>query len=157
MLVNKRIQVLWALVGGTSTRATVRMTGLAKNAVTKLLRDVGRACTGYHDAAMPDLSCRHVQVDEIWSFRYAKRKKVPQRHRGESGYGDVWTWVAIDADAKLVPCWVMGEGDAGYAVKSIRDLASRLAHRVQLTTGGLRSCVTAIDDALRHKVDWAQL
>ncbi len=102
---TKRVQVISALVEGNSIRSTVRMTGVAKNTVTKLLVDLGRACSEYQDATLRNLPCEHVQADEIWSFVYSKEKNVPDEHRGEYGYGDVWTWTAICADCKVVPSW----------------------------------------------------
>ncbi len=83
---------------------------------------------------MHNLPCKHIQCDEIWSFVYSKAKNVPEQHDGEFGYGDVWTWTAIDADTKLVPCWLVGLRDAGYAYEFMSDLKSRLANRVQITT-----------------------
>ena len=110
---EKRVQVLACLIEGNSIRSTVRLTGVAKNTVTKLLIDAGRACAKYQDEALRNLPCQRVQVDEIWSFCYAKEKNVPDKLRGEFGYGDVWTWVAICADTKIVPCWLVGGREAG--------------------------------------------
>ena len=103
LTIQKRVQILSSLVEGNSIRSTVRMTGAAKNTVAKLLQDIGQVCEQYQNEVMVDLPCKRIQVDEIWSFCYAKKKNVPQKHRGEFGYGDVWTWVAIDPDSKLVP------------------------------------------------------
>src|SRR5437667_1997925 len=101
----KRTQVVAALLEGNSIRSTVRMTGAAKNTIVSLLARVGNACLKYQDAAFQNLNCHRLQCDEIWSFCYAKEKNVPLEKQGVFGYGDVWTWVAIDADSKLVPCW----------------------------------------------------
>src|SRR5207244_1489070 len=98
---EKRKQVIASLVEGNSIRATCRMTGVAKNTVVKLLVDLGTACSIHMDRNLRDLTCERVQVDEIWSFVYSKAKNVPEEHRGEFGYGDVWTWTAIDPDSKL--------------------------------------------------------
>src|SRR5438045_5143005 len=103
---EERVRVLSALVEGNSIRATVRMTGIAKNTVVKLLSEVGRACSEYQDRTLRDLPCKKIQCDEIWSFCYAKEKNVPQEKKGTFGYGDVWTWTALDADTKLVPFWL---------------------------------------------------
>ena len=92
-----RVRVLATLVEGNSIRATVRMTGVAKNTVVKLLADVGRACAEYHDRRVRGVVCKRVQCDEIWSFCYAKERNVPAEKKGQFGYGDVWTWVALDA------------------------------------------------------------
>ena len=101
--VEKQKQVIASLVEGNSIRATVRMTGVAKNTVVKLLADVGKPCTQYQDKVFHDLPCKRIQCDEIWSFCYAKEKNVPQDKQGHFGYGDVWTFTAICADSKLVP------------------------------------------------------
>ena len=99
-----------ALVEGNSIRATVRMTGVAKNTIVKLLVDIGKACAEYQDKTLRNLPCQKVQCDEIWSFCYSKEKNVPEDKKGRFGYGDVWTWTAIDADTKLVPhgLWQIG-------------------------------------------------
>jgi len=105
---------LGALVEGNSIRSTVRMTVVAKNTVVKLLRDVGNVCEHYHNKVMVHLPCKRIQVDEIWSFCYAKQKNVPPEFQWQFGYGDVWTWVALDADTKLVPAWLVGKSDADW-------------------------------------------
>ena len=101
----RRVQIVSALVEGNSIRATCRMTGAAKGTVLKLLADLGEKCWEYQDKHLRGLKSKRVQCDEIWSFCYAKQKNVPQGKQGQSGYGDVWTWTALDADTKLVPCW----------------------------------------------------
>ena len=154
---EKRAQVLGCLVEGMSIRATVRATGMAKNTVTKLLADMGAACQDYLDGLMQDLPCQRIEADEIWSFCYSKQKNVPEEFKGTPGYGDVWTWVAIDADTKLVPCWLVGERTYDDAEFFIRDLASRLAHRIQLTTDGLRHYENAVAVTFRGEIDFAQL
>ena len=106
---------------------------------------------------MHDLPCKHIQCDEIWSFVYSKAKNVPREHDGEFGYGDVWTWTAIDADTKLVPCWLVGLRGAGYAYEFMSDLRSRLANRVQITTDGHKVYLWAVEDAFRSEVDYAML
>src|SRR5438105_3359851 len=116
----RRVQVVKSLCEGCSIRATSRMTGVAINTVVKLLLDLGAACLDYQDATMRDLPCRRLQCDEVWSFVYAKAKNVPAQHEGEFGYGDVWTWTAIDAETKLIPCWYVGNrtgADAAYFVE----------------------------------------
>ena len=105
---ERKTQVTKVLCEGNSIRSTARITGTAINTVVKLLREVGAACLDYQDKAMRDLSCKKLQCDEIWSFVYAKAKNVPDEHNGEFGYGDVWTFTAIDADTKLVPAWFVG-------------------------------------------------
>src|SRR5437870_3637874 len=154
---ERRSQVVAALVEGNSIRATVRMTGVAKNTVAKLLIDLGQACSEYQDVVMRDLPCERVQCDEIWSFCYSKQKNVPLNHVGEFGYGDVWTWTAIDADTKLIPCWLVGERNLEDAVAFIDDLAKRLAKRVQLTTDGHKPHLKAVEAAFGADIDYATL
>jgi len=153
----KRVQVLAALVEGNSIRATVRMTGVAKNTIVKLLADVGQACENYQNKVMVNLPCKRIQVDEIWSFCYAKQKNVPEQFDGQFGYGDVWTWVALDADTKLVPTWLVGGRDAGWATAFMQDVARRLKHRIQLTSDGHKPYLTAVEDAFGGEVDYATL
>lgn len=152
-----RVQVLSALCEGVSIRAIVRMTGVAKNTIQKLLHDVGYACDAYQDRVLRDLPCRRVQCDEIWSFTRCKQRNVKPEHQGELGYGDTWTWVAMDEETKLVPCWAVGHRDSATARFFVRDLANRLAHRVQLTTDGLKLYVEAVEDAFGGEIDYAQI
>lgn len=154
---EKQAKVIAALVEGNSIRATVRLTGAAKNTVSKLLVELGIACSDYQDAVMRNLPCKRLQCDEIWAFCYAKDKNVPWEHRGEFGYGDVWTWTAICADTKLVPTWFVGKRDGEDAASFMSDLASRLANRVQLTTDGHRAYLQAIEGAFGADIDYAVL
>jgi IS1 family transposase len=154
---EKRAQIIGSLVEGNSIRATVRMTGAAKNTVTKLLVDLGAACAEYQDRVMVDLPCTTLQCDEIWAFCYSKDKNVPEEHRGTFGYGDVWTWTAICADTKLVPTWLVGERNVGDAFVFMTDLADRLTHRVQLTTDGHKPYLMAVDGAFGGEIDYAML
>lgn len=156
---EKRAQIIGCLVEGNSIRATVRMTGAAKNTVTKLLVDIGAACAEYMNEHLVNLSCKNVQVDEIWAFCYAKAKNLPEEKRHQFGYGDVWTWVAIDADTKLVPSYLVGNRDADAAMVFISDLHSRLAPgaRIQLTSDGLNIYVPVVEQVFGADVDYAQL
>lgn len=153
----KRAAVVSSLVEGNSIRATVRMTGVAKNTVVKLLVELAGACQAYADENLRNLPCKRLQVDEIWAFCYSKAKNVPEDKKGVFGYGDVWTFVAIDADTKLVPSWLVGSRDTGSATELMQDLVGRLANRVQLTTDGLKAYVSAVEDAFGGDVDFAQL
>jgi IS1 family transposase len=145
-------------VEGNSIRATVRMTGVAKNTIAKLLVDLGTACSNYMNRTLVNLPCKRIQVDEIWSFVYAKQKNVRPKHLENGGYaGDVWTWIAIDADTKLIPCFMIGQRDPETARDFMEDLASRLANRVQLTTDGLKAYLTAVDRAFGEDIDYAML
>jgi IS1 family transposase len=142
---ERRAQMVACLVEGNSIRATVRMTGAAKNTVVKLLEDLGEACSEYQDGALTNLPCRRIECDEIWSFCYAKQKNVPEEHRGTFGYGDVWTWTALDADTKLAPSWLVGERTVHDAYVFLSDLKSRLRYRVQLTTDGHKPYLTVVE------------
>jgi IS1 family transposase len=154
---EKRAQVIGCLVEGNSIRATVRMTGAAKNTITKLLADLGDACAAYQNQVLRDLPCKVVEADEIWAYCYAKQKNVPEEFKGTPGYGDVWTYTALCADTKLIPTWLVGEQSSDDAFEFMRDLASRMANRIQLTTDGNRIYESAVGVAFRHQVDWAQM
>lgn len=154
---ERQIAVVKALVEGNGITGITRMTGVAKNTVLKLLADLGSACLEYQDSHMRHLKLSYIQCDEIWEFCYAKEKNVPVEHKGEFGYGDIWTFVAIDAQTKLVPCWLVGYRDAGHAYEFISDLKDRLVNRVQLTTDGHKMYVQAVDDAFGSEVDYAML
>jgi len=154
---EKRAQIIRALVEGNSIRSTCRMTGAAKGTVLSLLRDVGKACIQYQDEHMTNLTCKKIQCDEIWCFVYSKDKNVPEEHKGELGYGDVWTFTAIDADTKLIPSWLIGQRDAESAYEFANDLKGRLANRVQLTTDGHKMYVEAIDRAFGTDIDYAMI
>jgi IS1 family transposase len=153
----KRAQIIGMLVEGNSLRATSRMADVSINTVAKLLVDAGAACERFQDETLRDLKCKRIGCDEIWSFVYAKAKNVPERMRGAGGVGDVWTWVAMDADSKLVPSWGVGRRDASTGHAFIHDLASRLAHRVQVTTDGHKVYLEAIEGAFGADVDYAML
>src|SRR5438093_1266769 len=141
--IDKRTQVIAALVEGTSINATCRMTGVAKHTVLKLLKDMGCACAAYHDAHVRNLRVRRVQCDEIWAFVYAKQKNVSAEQMAK-GAGDVWTWIAIDADSKLVVSYTLGDRGAATAQAFMQDVARRISSRVQLTTDGHRVYANAV-------------
>jgi IS1 family transposase len=155
--IEKRAQIIGSLVEGNSIRATVRMTGAAKNTITKLLGDLGEACAEYQDGVFQDLPCTVVEADEIWSYCYAKNKNVPEQFKGTPGYGDVWTFTAICADTKLVPTWLIGERTSDDAYVFLSDLASRMAGRIQLSTDGHRMYEGTVGPAFKQNVDWAQI
>jgi IS1 family transposase len=152
-----RTAAVAALVEGNSIRSTSRMTGIARNTVTKLLLDLAAVCAEYSDERLRNLPCKRLQVDEIWEFCYAKAKNVPPAKKGVFGFGDVWTFVAIDADTKLVPSWLVGSRDIGSATELMQDLVSRLSGRVQLTTDGLKAYLSAVEDAFGGDVDYGML
>ena len=155
--VEKRTQIINLLVEGNSMRATSRIADCSINTVTKLLIDVGAACSEYQDKAMRNLTCKRIQCDEIWAFCYCKEKNVAPEQEGILGFGDVWTWTAIDADTKLVPSFMVGKRDVEYAQAFVDDLASRLANRVQLTTDGHRVYINAVEKALGANIDYSML
>jgi IS1 family transposase len=155
---ERRAQVVSCLVEGMSIRGTVRVTGVAKNTIVKLLADLGQACADYQDATLTNLSTKRVECDEIWSFCHSKQKNVPEEHEGEFGYGDVWTWVALDADTKLVPSWLVGERTTIDAYTFLSDLKSRLRGRVQMTTDRHRPYLTVVEPLFAsHGIDFAML
>jgi hypothetical protein len=127
---DERARIIHLLCEGSSIRAITRLTGASKNTVVKLLRDAGFACADYQDRAFRDLPCRRIQVDEIWSFVYAKQAHVPTAKAAPLDAGDIWTWTAICADSKLVPSWFIGSRDSSAAHMFLRDLQGRLANRV---------------------------
>lgn len=152
-----RIQILHLLCEGQSIRAVTRLTGCSKNTVAKLLVSVGHACAAYQDKALRNLPCKHVQMDEIWSFIYAKNANVQKAKSAPDTAGDVWTWTAICADTKLLVSWFLGERDANAAAAFVGDLRDRLASRVQLTSDGHKPYLEAVEDAFGDKVDYAML
>jgi hypothetical protein len=153
-----RCRIIAALVEGNSIRATVRMTGAAKNTIQKLLLEIGEKALDYQDRVMRNLVCKRVQVDECRAFCYAKAKNVTPEIAAKNPYaGDAWTWAAIDADTKLIPCWIIGPRDGVTARIFVNDLADRLADRVQLTSDGLSVYLAAVERAFRGQVDYAQL
>jgi len=152
----KRVAVVAALVEGNSIRSTARMTGVSKPTILKLLADLGTACAAFHNATVRNLRAQRIQCDEIWQFVGAKAKNVTDEQKAQ-GWGDVWTWTAIDADTKLIASWFVGSRDATSAWWFMRDLCSRLITRVQLTSDGHHAYLTAIDNAFAGEVDYAQL
>lgn len=154
---EERARILGCLVEGNSIRATCRMTGAAKGTVIKLLADVGAACKRYHDQHVFMIETKRVQCDEIWSFCYAKDANVPAQLRGQFGFGDVWTWTAIDADTKLMIGYRVDGRDEHAARAFMEDLCKRLASRVQLTTDGLRVYLTTVPQAFGREIDYGML
>ena len=153
----RRVAVVRALVEGNSIRSTVRLTGVAKNTIQKLVLELGAACATYMDAHLVNLPCKRVQCDEIWSFVGAKEKNVTDKMRDKGHAGDIWTWVAIDADSKLVASFAVGGRDHRTAREFMIDLESRLANRVQLTTDGFRCYLESVPTAFAQNIDYAML
>src|ERR1700680_2101252 len=152
-----RAKILHLLCEGSSIRAITRLTGASKNTVIKLVVDAGKAASWYQDRVFRNLTCKRIQVDEIWNFVYAKQKNVPTAKAAPADAGDVWTWTAIDADTKLMPSWFVGGRDSDAAIIFMNDLASRLAGRIQLTSDGHKAYLEAVEGAFGADVDYAQL
>jgi IS1 family transposase len=152
----QRVQVVSALVEGNSVRSTCRMTGIAKGTVLSLLADLGEQCAAYHDEHVRWLTTKRTQADEVWSFCGAKMKNASE-DKVAQGWGDVWTWVALDADSKLVVSYLVGQRGAYWADKFLKDVASRVSNRVQLTTDGHHVYVDAVERAFGAEVDYAML
>ena len=154
---EKRVQVISLLVEGMGINAIVRATNVSKNTVLKLLADVGNACAIYQDRVFQDLPCKRLQLDEIWSFCFAKDKHLREELKDTFGYGSVYTWVSICADSKLVPSWFVGRRDLQSAMEFVSDLAKRLRYRVQITSDGHRPYIEAIEAAFGSEVDYSML
>ncbi len=154
---DRRAQIITLLVEGNSLRAVTRITGVSINTVTKLLIDAGKVCSDYQDRTLRNLTCKRIQVDEIWAFCYAKAKNVETAKAAPEGAGDIWTWTAIDADTKLIPSWKVGSRDAETARDFIADLAERLANRVQLTSDGHKPYLEAVEQSFGADIDYAML
>ncbi|MFL5561288.1 MAG: IS1 family transposase [Gemmatimonadaceae bacterium] len=151
--VERRAAIVRALVEGGSVRAVARMTGTSKNTVLRLLVDLGDFCSIYQDHMLRGLTCKRIEADEIWSFCGAK-----QRNATKEGQGDIWTFVALCADTKLAVSWLVGPRSPASANEFMRDVASRLANRVQITTDGLGAYQPAVEKAFGwNGTDYAML
>ncbi len=155
--INRQTQIIKVLCEGNSIRSTARITDTAINTVVKLLREVGTACLEYQDNNLRNLSCQRIECDEIWSFCYAKAKNVPRDKQNQFGYGDVWTFVALDADTKLALSWLVGLREPQYAYELFKDIRKRLSNRVQLTTDGHKMYYYAADIAFGEDIDYAMI
>jgi IS1 family transposase len=153
----KRVQILSMLCEGSSMRSISRVADVSINTVSKLLVDAGKACAIFHDEKVRGVKARRVQVDEIWSFTYAKQKNVAAAKAAPEEAGDTWTWTAIDAESKLIVSWLVGGRDSEYAMAFMDDLAGRLANRVQLTSDGHKAYLEAVEGAFGGDVDYAML
>lgn len=145
------------IVEGVFLRSITRLTGVSRTTSLKLLEDAGKACFEYQDKTLRNLTCKRLQLDEIWSFVYAKDKNVKGAKAAPMGAGDVWTWTAIDAETKLIPSWMVGDRSGDTANAFVCDLSKRLASRVQITTDGLKAYIEAIGESFGNNVDYAQL
>jgi IS1 family transposase len=152
----KQVQIVSAFIEGNSVRSTCRMTGVSKGAALRLLVDLGTACAEYHDEHVRNLKVRRLQADEIWSFTGAKAKNVTPEKKAQ-GWGDTWTWVALDADTKLCVSYLVGGRDSGWAHEFMQDCANRISNRVQITTDGHKAYLEAVENAFGADIDYAQL
>ena len=152
-----RAQALHMLVEGSSMSAVSRILGINISTVSKLLADAGEACIDFHDTAVQNVQARYVQCDETWSFCYAKARNAESAQGVIDYAGDVYTWIGIEADTKLVISWLPGDRGTPFAVEFMRDLKSRLANRIQLSTDGLGAYIHAVDQAFGGDVDYLQL
>src|SRR3989338_6928372 len=152
---DQRTRIIQAICEGNSIRATCRLTGAAKGTVLRLLAEVGAACQTFHNATVRNVTATRVQCDEIWSFCHAKARNVPADMVGQAG--DLWTWVALDQDSKLAISWLVADRGPEAATVFARDLASRLANRIQLTTDGNSVYLAAVASAFHYDVDYAML
>ncbi len=154
---DKRAQALQMMAEGISLRAITRLTGISRTTLIKLLEDTGKAFSEYQDRVLVNLPCKRIQVDEAWAFCYAKQKNVPTAKAAPEGAGDIWTWVGLDADTKLVASWHVGSRDSEAAMTFMNDLAPRLASRVQLTSDGHGAYLEAVEGAFGSDIDYAML
>ena len=155
---QERAQVIGCLIEGCSIRATVRMTGVSKKTVMRLLVEVGEVCADYQDFAFKNLKCKRLQLDEMWSWIYCKDKnRTEEIARKCPDAGDIWLWVCIDADSKLVASWRLGQRDLATAKDFVEDIAKRVKGRVQITTDQLRTYLNVIEDTFGGEADYAQL
>ena len=153
----KKVAVISALVEGCSVRSTSRMTGVAKGTILSLLARIGDACARYQDAVIRNVPAKRVQIDEIWSFVGCKQKNVTQKIAEQRIAGDTWTFVAIEAQTKLVLSWLVARRDTGSATEFLQDVADRISTRIQLTTDGHKMYLAAVEDAFAGDIDYSML
>ena len=151
----RRTQIISCLVEGNSIRSTERMTDTHRDTIMRLLVETGEGCAALLDKEMRDLSCRRIQVDEIWAFVGKKRRNVVSTD-DHSRVGDQWTFVAIDPETKLIPSHLVGKRSLPNAKAFLNDLASRLTNQVQLSSDAMPSYVEAVEEAFGADVDYGQ-
>jgi IS1 family transposase len=154
---DQRAKVLHSLMEGMSIRATARLFGVSKTTILKLIEDAGKAAAWYQDRVFQNLTCKKVQIDEIWGFVGSKEKNVARAKRKDLAYGDAWLWVATDADTKLVPSWLVGRRNIEHAAPFLADLKERLNGRFQLTSDGLQIYLGAVEQVFGDDIDYAML
>src|SRR5262245_33742194 len=153
----KRAQILSMLCEGNSMRSVSRLADVSINTVSKLLVDAGLVCAAYHDENVRGLKSKRVQCDEIWAFVGAKKRNVVKASQMAQGFGDIWTWTALDADSKLLVSFLVAERSPFYCYEFMKDVASRLTSKVQLTTDGLAWYVDAVDNAFGIDIDYGMI
>lgn len=151
---ERKAQVVSLLCEGTSIRSIERVTGIHRDTVMRLGVRVGEACATIHSDKMRGLSCKHLEIDELWGFIGKKQKRVSAT---DCGYGDVWTFIALDADTKLIPSFIVGKRDAYHAKAFIADLAERLSNRVQISSDSLKAYADAMERGFGSEVDYGQI
>lgn len=154
---ERKAEVLKVLCEGNSIRSTARITNTAINTVVTILKQAGATCLEYQDKCLRNLAVQRIECDEIWSFCYAKQKNLPMEKQGRFGFGDVWTFVALDADTKLVVSWLVGLREPWYAYEFMKDVKERVRNRIQLTTDGHHMYFQAVDDTFGYDIDFGQI
>lgn len=154
---QERARIISCLAEGCSLLSTVRLTCHSRKGVASVLVGAGTACAKYHDKIMRNLTCKLIQVDEVWQWVYCKQANIPKELKGIYGVGDTWTWIALDADTKLIPSWHVGKRGLDDATTFLNDLKERLASRVQLTSDGHRAYLQAVEETFGTEIDYAML
>src|SRR4030043_765603 len=154
---ERKAEVLKVLCEGNSIRSTARITNTAINTVVTILKQAGSACLEYQDKCLRNLATQRIECDEIWSFCYAKERNLPPEKKGRFGYGDVWTFVALDADSKLVVSWLVGSREPHDAYQFVKDIKKRVRNRIQLSTDGHHMYFQAVEDTFGHDIDFAMI
>ncbi len=152
---DKKVAIIGSLAEGSSIRSIERITGVHRDTIMRLGVKVGQGCTALMDEKMRNLPCRRLEMDEIWGFVGKKERHV--KPEDGSDVGSVWTFCAIDAETKLVPAFRVGDRDAATANAFLKDVAGRMAYRVQISTDGLAAYVNAVEMAFGGDADYAQI
>lgn len=153
---DKQIAVIAALAEGSSIRAIERMTGIHRDTIMRLGVRVGQGCAALMDFKMQNLPCRRLEIDEVWGFIGKKQNRV--KPGDDPQFGNVWTFCAIDAETKLVPVFRVESNRSLDTTKAfMKDLASRMRNRVQISTDAMRAYQEAVEAAWGEDVDYAQI
>jgi IS1 family transposase len=153
---EKQVTVIAGLAEGNSIRSVERMTGVHRDTIMRLGVEVGERCARILDSEIKGLACKRIEVDEIWGFIGKKNKNVTPADSAE--LGDVWTFIAIDPETKLVPSYKVGKRNLLTAIDFMGDLSNRLTNRVQLSADAFTPYVNAVQATLgADGVDFAQI